>query len=182
MPRQQPEQAAGAGRLGGESEAAAAEGSSNAPAPPRLERALGAVAMALICLISFANVVVRYATDISFAFTEEYSVVLLVIMTFVGGSLAFAADRHIRITVLVDRLPPRWRRLCAGLSRVATTTVLCLIVFYGGRLTYEQWLFEETSPGLGKPAWIYTIWLPALALLMVFRLWQRVLAAPRPNR
>ncbi|MBL8660390.1 MAG: TRAP transporter small permease [Rhodospirillales bacterium] len=133
--------------------------------------------MALICLISFANVVVRYATNISFAFTEEYSVVLLVIMTFVGASLAFAADRHIRILVLVNRLPPRWQSCCAGLSLAAATVVLGLIVFYGGRLAYEQWEFGETSPGLGHPAWVYTVWLPVLALLMMVRLWQRAVTA-----
>ncbi len=156
-----------------------AEPAANASPPPRLEQAIGAAAMALICLISFANVVVRYATNISFAFTEEYSVVLLVIMTFVGASLAFAADRHIRIAVVVDRLAPRWRRWCAALSLATTTSVLSLIAFYGGRLAYEQWAFAETSPGLGHPAWLYTIWLPVLALLMIFRLWQRAIAAFR---
>lgn len=140
----------------------------------RVERAVGAAAMALICAISFANVVVRYATDFSFAFTEEYSVFLLVIMTFVGSSLAFATDRHIRIAFFVDRMPRRWRTLAEALSLLASSVVFALVVYYGCRLAWNQWDLEETSPGLGNPTWIYTLWLPLLSLVILFRLGQRV--------
>lgn len=129
--------------------------------------------MGLICAISFANVVVRYTTDFSFAFTEEYSVFLLVIMTFVGSSLAFAVDRHIRIAFFVDRLPRRWRRLADGLSLLASSIVFALVIYYGSRLAWDQWDLEETSPGLGNPTWIYTMWLPLLSLLILFRIAQR---------
>ena len=63
----------------------------------RLEEAAAAVAMALICLITFANVVVRYLTDASFAFTEEFSVFLLVVLTLVGAAGAFVRNRNIRV-------------------------------------------------------------------------------------
>ena len=43
--------------------------------PPRAgfkaERFLGAAAMAAICLITLGNVLARYLTDISFAFTKK---------------------------------------------------------------------------------------------------------------
>lgn len=147
-----------------------------------VERAVAAAAMALICAISFANVVVRYTTDFSFAFTEEYSVFLLVIMTFVGSSLAFATDRHIRIAYFAGRMPPRWRRAAEALSLLASSVVFALVVYYGSRLAWDQWELEETSPGLGHPAWIYTVWLPLIALVILFRLGQRVwfLARGRP--
>jgi TRAP-type C4-dicarboxylate transport system permease small subunit len=135
----------------------------------KVEEAVGAAVMAVICLISFANVVVRYATNASFAFTEEYSVFLLVIMTFVGSSLAFATDRHIRITFFTERLGRRGRRLAETVSLLATTAVFALIVYYGAHFAYSQWELEETSPGLGNPTWIYTIWLPILATLILFR-------------
>ena len=71
-------------------------------APPRVpitvEGALGALCMAVLALITFANVVTRYLTDVSIAFTEEYSVAIMVVMTFLGSAAAVAADRHIRVT------------------------------------------------------------------------------------
>jgi TRAP-type C4-dicarboxylate transport system permease small subunit len=62
----------------------------------------------IISLISLANVVVRYFTDASFAFTEKISVFLLVILTFAGTTVAMRSNRHIRIGLL-ERLFPRLR-------------------------------------------------------------------------
>lgn len=139
--------------------------------PVRLEEAAGAIAMTALCAISFLNVLVRYLTDISFAFTEEYSVFLLVVMTFAGAALAFATDGHVRITVLEDHLPPAGRLACRLLAATATTVVLGLVIWHGAFLALDQWEFEETSPGLGYPQWLYTMWLPVLALGCLVRAW-----------
>jgi len=137
--------------------------------PVRIEDALGAAAMALICLISMSNVIARYATNVSFAFTEEYSVFLLVFMTFVGASAAFARAEHIRITFVLNRLPPRLHWLCEVATLLATTLMFALIVYYGARVTYSEWYWEETTPGLGNPTWIYTIWMPILSIAIILR-------------
>lgn len=150
--------------------------------PITLERTLGALAMGLICLISFANVIVRYVTDFSFAFTEEYSTFLLVFLTFVGAALASASNNHIRITVLVNLLPAKGRIVCEMLSVVATTLMFSMVIYYGGQLAYDEFIWGETSPGLGHPRWIYTIWAPMISVVVVLRTWgyaQRLLRAHR---
>jgi TRAP-type C4-dicarboxylate transport system permease small subunit len=147
--------------------------------PLEIERAIGAAAMALICLISFANVVVRYLTDVSFAFTEEYSVFLLVVMTFVGSSLAIATGGHMRLTFFVDRLGRAGRFVCGLIAFAVTAAAFCLLIWYGAKLAHDEFLFGETSAGLGNPTWIYTIWLPLLSLAALlrligrFRVWMR---------
>lgn len=135
----------------------------------KIDEAVGAASMAVICVISFANVVVRYATDFSFAFTEEFSVFFLVVMTLVGTSLAFATDSHIRIGFAVDRLGPKGRRAFEIFSLLATTLVFALVVYYGALLAFGQWQYEETSAGLGYPTWIYSVWLPILGLVIIVR-------------
>ena len=140
---------------------------------PRIDEILGAAAMAVICLISFSNVVVRYATDISFAFTEEFSVFLLVFMTLIGTALAFATGEHIRIGFFVERMGRRCRGLAAAASLLATVIVFSLVLYYGAGFAYDQWEFEETSAGLGYPSWIYSIWLPILAAVILYRVLQR---------
>src|SRR5690606_15934606 len=121
--------------------------------PVAVERTLAAAAMALICVISFANVVVRYFTNVSFAFTEEFSVFLLVFMTFAGASAVFAKGEHIRIGFFVDRLPPRLRTAAEALSLAATAVVFALVLYYGAVFALDQWRYGETSPGLGYPQW-----------------------------
>ena len=57
----------------------------------------GALGMAALCAITMVNVVVRYLTDESFAWTEEFSVFLLVLTTMAGTAAAAMRDNHIRI-------------------------------------------------------------------------------------
>ncbi|MFV0514405.1 MAG: TRAP transporter small permease [Jhaorihella sp.] len=150
--------------------------------PVRVEEVLGAAAMALICLISFGNVIARYATNFSFAFTEEYSVFLLVFMTFVGASAAFAGNEHIRITFFLDRMPRGLRWLAEIVTLLACTLMFSLIIYYGARVTYSEWYWEETTPGLGNPTWIYTIWMPILSVAILLRVLGRGWAHLRRGR
>jgi TRAP-type C4-dicarboxylate transport system permease small subunit len=137
--------------------------------PVKIEEALGAAAMAMICLISFGNVLTRYFTNISFAFTEEFSVVLLAFMTFVGASAAFASNEHIRITFFLQRMPRPLRWLCEAITVIVTTIMFALIVYYGAQVTYDEWFWGETSAGMGNPVWLYTIWLPILCVAIILR-------------
>lgn len=157
-------------------------GTAHTRVPVAVEDALGAAAMAAICLISMGNVVVRYATNYSFAFTEEFSVFLLAFMTFVGASAAFAGNEHIRITFLLNRVPPALRWVCELVTLAATTLMFSLILWYGAAVSYEEWYWGETSPGLGYPTWIYTMWLPILSLAILMRVFGRAWATLRPSR
>lgn len=148
----------------------------------KVEEALGAAAMAIICLISFGNVVVRYATNYSFAFTEEFSVFLLAFMTFVGASAAFASNEHIRITFFLNRMRPLTRWIAELVTLAATTAMFSLILYYGAAVSYDEWRWGETSPGLGYPTWIYTMWLPILSLAILLRVFGRAWATLRPSR
>ena len=144
------------------------------PFPVKLEEALAAGAMALLCIITMANVLVRYFTNISFAFTEEISVWLMVVMTLVGASGAFVKGHHISISFFVDRLEPATRRTVRLLGLLASTVMFGTLTVFGTRMAYEDFRYEVTSPALGVPQWLYTVWLPVLSLLIVIRLIQLV--------
>ena len=45
--------------------------------------------------------------------------------------------------------------------------LFAIIVWYGIKLFLDDWNFDTTSPGIGIPQWIYTLWLPLLSLLIV---------------
>ncbi|MFG3695537.1 TRAP transporter small permease [Stutzerimonas stutzeri] len=140
----------------------------------RLERVLATLALVIISLISLANVVVRYFTDASFAFTEEFSVFLLVILTFAGASVAIRSNRHIRIG-LIERLFPQLRTLLIIVQWIASMLVLGLVIWFGGQFALEEYQWDSESPGLGLPNWWYVIWLPLLGLAMAVRLSQMTL-------
>ncbi len=135
-----------------------------------IERWILALVMAALCLITMANVVVRYFTNISFAFTEEISVALLVVMTLVGASTAFYRGKHIAILFVVELFSRRAREAFALLSLVACTLMFGLLAWYGTRMAWDDFRYEVTSPALGVPQWFYSVWLPLLAVLIVVRL------------
>ena len=137
--------------------------------PLKIEETLAGVAIALLALLTFANVVVRYATDFSFAFTEEFSIFLMVLMTLFGASSVMAKNGHLNIAYFVDRLSPhrrRWIRLAATAAAAVTFALLAVL---GAGMAYDEYRYEVTSPGLGIPTWIYTVWLPVLSLAIMGR-------------
>jgi TRAP-type C4-dicarboxylate transport system permease small subunit len=140
----------------------------------RAERFLGAAAMAAICLITLGNVLVRYLTDISFAFTEELSVFLLIFLTFVGSAKAFLDGNQIAVTYFVDKASARWRDRWLLASLACSALMVGLLAWFGTRMAWDDFDMEVTSPGLGWPQWIYTVWLPLLALLALGRIIQGV--------
>lgn len=143
-------------------------------APPRIpdsiERFFAAIVMAALCIITFANVAVRYLTDRSFAFTEEYSVVLMVAMALFGTASAFAGDRHIRLTFLIERLKRSVQRRIEYAVGAVSIVMFGLLVALGARLAWDEYRFEVTSSGLGHPQWLYTTVLPVLSAVIVLRI------------
>ena len=124
--------------------------------------------MAALGLITLGNVVVRYLTNYSFAFTEEYSIALMVVVALLGGSIAAARNHHMRITWFVDNMP-RGPALSNTVAMLATVVMFGLLIALGGKLVWDEYRFEVTSPGLGEPQWIYTATLPLFSILVVIR-------------
>ena len=137
--------------------------------PLTVERVLLAVAMGAMALITAANVAARYLTNVSLAVTEEYSVVLMVIVTLVGAALATAAGRNIRVEYFTDLMPAGWRRRAEILALLLAIICFGLLAYFGAKLAYDEYRFEVLSNGLGNPNWLYTGWLPLLSLLVIGR-------------
>ena len=139
----------------------------------RPERWLGSLALTIISLISLGNVITRYVTGGSLAFTEEFSVFLLVVLTFTGASVALRRNGHIRISMLERALPVGLRRALILFQTLCGIIVLGLITWFGGKLTWEEYQWGSLSPGLGLPQWWYLLWLPLLSAAMLVRLMQQ---------
>ena len=142
------------------------------PAPAKglwLEDWLTVVIMALLALITFANVIVRSFTDGSFAWTEEISVFLMILLAMVAGSAAVARNVHIRIEYFAERGDARRRKAFARFGALTVALLFALICVLSIRVVYDDYRYEETSPGIGVPQWWYSIWLPVFSALITLR-------------
>jgi TRAP-type C4-dicarboxylate transport system permease small subunit len=142
--------------------------------PESVERVIGAAVMGLLCLITFGNVLVRYFTNASFAFTEELSVALMVVVALVGASAAFATNRHIRLTFVVERLAVERQRQLELVILLACFGLFALLTWLSASYVWDEYRFEVMSPGLGIPQWRYTVALPVLSFIICLRILGRL--------
>ncbi len=139
------------------------------PRSLRIEDWLTVIIMALLALITFANVLVRYFTDASFAWTEEISIFLMILLAMVAGSAAVARDQHIRIEFLTSRGSAARKRALALLGSSSVALLFGFLAVLSARVVWDDWRYEETSPGIGVPQWWYSIWLPICSLAITAR-------------
>jgi len=151
----------------------------NPRVPLAVEEILVAATMAIVAAITFANVLLRYFTDMSFAFTEEYSIALMVVMTFLGASAATVKDRHMRITFLTAKMTLPNRRRAEIFAMLCMVAMYGILAVYGAWATWDDYRFEVTSPALGLPQWIYTVWLPLLSVVVALRAGGRMIRVGR---
>ncbi|MDB5941092.1 MAG: Tripartite ATP-independent periplasmic transporter DctQ component [Ramlibacter sp.] len=137
--------------------------------PLAIEDWLTVLIMAALALITFANVLVRYFTNSSFAWTEEFSVVLMILLALVAGSAAVARDRHIRIEYFAEAGSPARRRRLAQFGALMVALLFGVIAVLSVRIVWDDYKFGETSPGIGVPQWWYSIWLPVVSLAIALR-------------
>ncbi|WP_066455986.1 TRAP transporter small permease [Castellaniella caeni] len=136
----------------------------------RFEDWLTVLSLAALACITLANVIVRYLTAESFAWTEEISIFLLVVLTLGAGSSAFVRRLHIRIEMLADGGTRARQRRFALIS-----DGVCLLFFAGltvllARMALDEYNWGDTSPAIGIPTWWYSMWLPVLSAVITLRL------------
>jgi TRAP-type C4-dicarboxylate transport system permease small subunit len=150
--------------------------------PLKIEDWLSVLIMGSLAIITFANVLVRYLTDGSFAWTEEISIFLLIVLTMTAGATAFVRRQHIRIEIIADGGSPRRQHVLALISTVVVLLFFILLVVLSARMAYDDIIYGDTSPAIGVPNWWYSIWMPILAIAISLRvagILQRLLREPK---
>ncbi|MGA8786050.1 MAG: TRAP transporter small permease, partial [Polaromonas sp.] len=93
-----------------------------------------AAALAVMVVLVFGNVFMRYAFDSGFIVSEELSRWLFVWLTFLGAVVAVRDNGHLGTDMLVGRLGPAGKKICMGLSLLLM--LYCLWLLFKG--SYDQ--------------------------------------------
>jgi TRAP-type C4-dicarboxylate transport system permease small subunit len=145
------------------------EKETNTTIPLKIEDWLTVIVMAVLALITFVNVLIRYFTSRSFAWTEEISIFLMIVLALVAGSAAVARNHHIRIEYFSAKGSPGRQRLLARFSALMVFLLFALIAVLSWRMVWDDFRYGETSPGIGVPQWWYSIWLLLLCIAIALR-------------
>ena len=126
-----------------------------------------------MALIAFVNVIVRYGSSFSFAWTEELTVNLFVWVVLLGTASVFRNGGNLSMTVLYAACP-RCLRLCWLLLGLALGVVFFgALAWYGVLEVLDEYQLESISESLGIPVWWYTVATPVFSLLVIVRMLQR---------
>jgi len=137
--------------------------------PAKVEEVVGVACMVVLVLLTLGNVLTRYFTDASFAWTEEISIFLIVVMTLAGAASIAARDRHIRIEFIYDGGSAQRRRLLRLVSAAATTLLFAVLAALFAITLADEVKWAETSMGLGVPRWWFTAPIPLLCAAIAVR-------------
>jgi TRAP-type C4-dicarboxylate transport system permease small subunit len=140
------------------------------------EEALCAGLLLLLAVLAFANIVVRYLSNFSFAFTEELEVSGLVYLTFFGAAAAFRRGLHIGLSFLYERFPRNARRLALLVSAALSVFVFLVLIYFSIQEIQVEVKLNVLSEALVIPQWIYTLALPVGSILVIIRVIERAWA------
>ena len=97
--------------------------------------------MAVMVILVFGNVFLRYGFNSGITLSEELSRWLFVWMTFLGAIVALRSHEHLGTDMLVGRLGPLGKKICMALSQLLMM-FCCYLLFIGA---YKQAVINWTS-------------------------------------
>jgi TRAP-type C4-dicarboxylate transport system permease small subunit len=107
---------------------------------------LMAASLALMVVLVFTNVVLRYAFNSGIAVSEELSRWLFVWLTFLGAIVALHERAHLGTDMLVARLPVLGKKICLGLGHVLMLFICWLL--FSGALDQVKINWDSTSAAM----------------------------------
>jgi TRAP-type C4-dicarboxylate transport system permease small subunit len=139
----------------------------------RLLTTLIAVLLALMVVMVFGNVVLRYAFNSSITVSEELGRWMFVWITFIGAAVALRERTHLGTDALVARLPPRGKKACIVIGHL-TMLYVCWLVLDGSlQQTRINWDVVAPSSQLSM-AFLYmagVVFAVLAALMLALDLW-----------
>src|SRR4051794_39050500 len=118
---------------------------------------IGAVALAIVALTTFCDVIGRYFFKAPFSFTVELTEMGMAVLVYFGMGLITHENGHISADFLVSRLPPRFWALLAVMTNL-------LALGFVGLTIWQLWLhaFYLFQKGDLTQNWRVALWAGAL--------------------
>jgi len=130
--------------------------------------------LALMVVMVFGNVVLRYGFNSGITASEELSRWLFVWLTFLGAVVAVRSHAHLGTDALVSRLPTAGRKACFVAAHLLMLGI-CWLMFRGA-WQQTQINYSTTSAVMqASMAWLYVsgvVFSVLAALIIVHELWK----------
>ncbi|WP_280151396.1 TRAP transporter small permease [Piscinibacter sp. XHJ-5] len=138
--------------------------------------ALIAFFLAVMVVLVFGNVVLRYAFNSGITVSEEVSRWLFVWLTFLGAIVALKEHGHLGTDMLVSRLPVAGKKACLLVGQ-ALMLFICWLLFRGS-LEQARINWDVAAPVTGASTAVFyaagVVFAVSAALLIAREMWRAV--------
>jgi len=145
----------------------------------RVNQSIAAFGIAAGVLLSFVNVVLRYAFDMSLTWAGELTNYIFIWSAFFGVAYGFKLNTHISIDLIIQKIPKELAKFFVVLSQLITLVFLLFISYFGYELILLTIELEEISVDLDIPLWLVYLVLPIAFFTAGFRVFEKILETLR---
>ena len=142
----------------------------------RFIEVLIAVALAIMVVLVFGNVVLRYAFNSGITVSEEVSRWLFVWLTFLGAIVALKEHAHLGSDMLVSRLPTIGKKILLVVGHLLMLYITWLI--FQGSLAQAKINWEVAAPVTGASVAVFysagIVFAVSAGIFLLYELWLAV--------
>ena len=142
-----------------------------------VDKALGLFTILLLGIMAIVvnlGVFYRYVLTAAIPWSEEIPKFGMVLMGFIGTSMALRKDMHIGFYALVERLPNKPQLLLKLLSRLFILFFLIVLIKWGFFLAFAVG-FQSVTPQLNIPYFWLLLVVPIAGIFMMLQLLMKLL-------
>ena len=137
------------------------------------------IALTVMTILTFSNVVTRYVFNFSMNFAEEISTYSFVLLSLFGASIALKRGAHLGFTLLAEHVPTIVARIFEVISALSGVLFSAVIFRYGISMVITQFQRGQLSLGVQVPEWIYGSFVPLGAFFLLLRFVELLINALR---
>jgi len=135
----------------------------------RLEEGVLAILLAFMTLITFIQVVLRYAFNSGIVWSLEATTYSFAALVLIGMSYGVRTKTHIAVDLFTRRLPPKIERY-VKLIAVIVCLAYALLMLYGSSIFVDRlFTLGNFARDISAPKWLLTATMPLGFSLLAFR-------------
>lgn len=113
-----------------------------------------ALALLIIVAICAINVTRRYLFGAAWSWAEEAMVYLMIFIVFAGAVTVTWRNAHMRIELIIDRLPPSIRSTLIFCGMLFAIGTMATMSYFSTQVIIMLYLYDQKTDALEMPMWI----------------------------
>lgn len=128
---------------------------------------LGVIGLTVMLIVAFGNVLSRYVLPVSWAFTEELTCGLFILVSMLGAAVAVKNGKAMGISIITDRLPQNAQKYILIIQGIFSGFFGYLLFDYGTEMVKSEIKLNMKTAALQWPEAIFGSFIPIGGIALI---------------